>query len=239
MEGRELEVRDARPRNRKILLVGDPGMKIEDITSFAQELGIFGDVLLPDLPGLGGMQSFMKIGQKPTLANYSAYLASYVKLRFRNDFEIVTLGDSLPIVIGMLQRFPSVAARTKQLVALGGHIHYHDLKMSYGKRKIMTLANHILAAKLFLGWRTKACLQKSLLNLDVTSRRLRTKFFYFPYVGRYPLDLHDLVQHQHIVFDQPSMFVAKKIESLKTIARGDSCKLPASLKNVLRHARHR
>src|SRR5688572_14224669 len=40
-------------------------------------------VTMPDLPGFGGMDSFYKVGQEPTLDAMADYLAAFMKWRYK------------------------------------------------------------------------------------------------------------------------------------------------------------
>ena len=57
-----------------------------------QYLRRFGRILIIDLPGLGGMDSFYKIGKKPTLDNYAHFLHKFLKEKLPPSAEILPAG---------------------------------------------------------------------------------------------------------------------------------------------------
>src|ERR1022692_3254958 len=83
LEGRMLYAPSINSHSRNILLVYGHHAMLERWWSFVENLNEYGSVTMPDLPGFGGMDSFYKIGRKPTLDNYADYLAAFIKLRFR------------------------------------------------------------------------------------------------------------------------------------------------------------
>ena len=78
---------------------------LERVYGLAEDMSQYGNVTIPDYPGFGGMDSFYKIGMKPTLDNLADYLATFVKLRYRGK-KVTIVGMSLGFVIAtrMLQR---------------------------------------------------------------------------------------------------------------------------------------
>ena len=119
---------------REILLVQGHHTSLERWYSFAEVLNDFGSVTVPDLPGFGGMDSFYKIGEKPDLDTMADYLASVVKLRFKNR-RITIAGISYGFLVAtrMLQRYPDIAKKTDLLFSLAGFAHNEDF--AYSKRQ--------------------------------------------------------------------------------------------------------
>jgi pimeloyl-ACP methyl ester carboxylesterase len=97
------------------------------MSGFVEELTKYGSVTLPDLPGFGGMESFYKIGEKPTLDNLADYLAAFIKLRYKRR-RLTILGMSLGflIVTRMLQKYPELAKKIDLLVSVVGFAHKDD-----------------------------------------------------------------------------------------------------------------
>ncbi len=127
LRGRMLRVSAKSKKSREILLVYGHHASIERMVGFVEELSKYGAVTLPDLPGFGGMESFYKIGEKPTLDNLADYLAAFIKLRYKRR-RITILGMSLGflIVTRMLQKYPDIAKRVDLLVSVVGFAHHED-----------------------------------------------------------------------------------------------------------------
>lgn len=125
--GRMLRMPAPKGRTREILLVCGHHTSLERIYSIAEYLNGFGGVCVPDLPGLGGMDPFYKIGEKPTLDNYADYLASFVKLRYRGRrVTIFAISWGFAAVTRMLQKYPEIAKRVDLLVSISGFVHKKD-----------------------------------------------------------------------------------------------------------------
>jgi len=92
-----------------------------------ENLKDYGKGVIPDLPGFGGMDSFYKIGLKPTVDNYADYLATFIKLKFKNKrFTLISMSYSFLIVTRMLQKYPDIAKQVDFLVSSVGFVHYDD-----------------------------------------------------------------------------------------------------------------
>ena len=85
LKGRMLKVPASAKMKREIIFVYGHHASLERVYGFAEFLRRYGNVLVPDLPGFGGMDSYYKIHEKPTLDNLADYLASIVKLRARRE----------------------------------------------------------------------------------------------------------------------------------------------------------
>jgi pimeloyl-ACP methyl ester carboxylesterase len=127
LHGRMLREPSKSKKNREILLVYGHHASIERMIGFVEELTKYGNVTLPDLPGFGGMESFYKLNEKPTLDNLADYLAAFIKLRYKRR-RITILGMSLGflIVTRMLQKYPDIAKRVDILVSVVGFAHRED-----------------------------------------------------------------------------------------------------------------
>jgi pimeloyl-ACP methyl ester carboxylesterase len=128
LQGRMLRMPAPKRKNREILLIYGHHALLERWWSLAQNLNAYGKVTMPDLPGFGGMDSFYKIGKRPSVDNYADYLASFVKLRFKQR-HITIVGISFGFVIAtrMLQRYPELAKKVDLIVSLVGFTHKDDL----------------------------------------------------------------------------------------------------------------
>ncbi|MCA9346176.1 alpha/beta hydrolase [Candidatus Saccharibacteria bacterium] len=122
---------------KEILVIYGHHASLERIYGIADEISKYGNVTAPDLPGFGGMDSFYKIGMKPTLDNMADYLATFIKLRFRNK-KVTIIGMSLGFVITtrMLQRYPELSKNVDKLVSMVGFTRKDDYALS--KKSIRT-----------------------------------------------------------------------------------------------------
>jgi pimeloyl-ACP methyl ester carboxylesterase len=103
LNGRLLRLPAPKNKNREILLLYGHHSSLERMSGFAEVMNRYGAVTMPDLPGFGGMDSFYKIGEKPTLDNYADYLASIIKLRYkRRRVTIVGMSFAFPIILPFL-----------------------------------------------------------------------------------------------------------------------------------------
>lgn len=112
---------------KEFLLIYGHHSSIERMAGYVEILSRYGNVTVPDLPGFGGMESFYKIGEKPTIENYADYLAAFVKLRFkRKKVIIVGMSFAVPIYVKMLQKYPALSKKVEYCVSLVGFVHYED-----------------------------------------------------------------------------------------------------------------
>lgn len=127
LRGRMLRAPSRTDKKREILLIYGHHASIERMSGFVEELTRYGNVTMPDLPGFGGMESFYKIGEKPTLDNLADYLAAFVKLRYKRR-RVTILGMSMGflIVTRMLQKYPDLVKKVDLLVSVVGFAHKDD-----------------------------------------------------------------------------------------------------------------
>lgn len=127
MRGRQLRLPAPSGKKQEILLLYGHHASIERMGGLAEVLNEHGAVTMPDLPGFGGMDSFYKIGQKPTLDNYADYLASLIKLYYkRRRFTVVAMSFSAPLFIYTLQKYPELAKKVNGFASLAGFAHKDD-----------------------------------------------------------------------------------------------------------------
>ncbi len=118
-------------KKREMLLVYGHHASIERMWGLAEDLHKYGGVTLPDLPGFGGMESFYKLGEKPTLDNMADYLAAFVKLFYkRRRVTILAMSFGFLVTTRMLQRYPELAKKVDVLVSVVGFAHKDDFKFS-------------------------------------------------------------------------------------------------------------
>lgn len=131
MEGRMLHLPATKNHQREILLIYGHHASIERMSGLAQELSKYGSVTLPDLPGLGGMDSFYKIGKKPTLDNMADYLASFINMRYRRRrVSIFAMSFGFIVATRMLQKYPELAKKVDFFVSIVGFAHKDDFVFS-------------------------------------------------------------------------------------------------------------
>lgn len=145
LQGRMLHRPALKGRQREILLVYGHHSSLERLSSLAEVLSEYGTVTMPDLPGFGGMDSFYKIGQKPTLDNLADYLATFVKLRYRRK-RLSIIGVSLGFVVAtrMLQRYPELVKKVDLLVSAVGFTHHDDFAFTPNRHRFYLYSSLIL-----------------------------------------------------------------------------------------------
>ncbi len=127
LHGRMLRLPAPRHKKREILLIYGHHASIERMQGLAEELNRYGAVTLPDLPGFGGMESFYKLKQKPTLDNLADYLAAFIKLRYKQRrVTIMAMSFGFLITTRMLQKYPEIAAKVDMLISTVGFAHRDD-----------------------------------------------------------------------------------------------------------------
>ncbi|HZM63540.1 MAG TPA: alpha/beta hydrolase [Candidatus Saccharimonadales bacterium] len=131
LQGRMLRLPATKPTSRELLVVYGHHAMLERWWGIIQNFASFGNVTMPDLPGFGGMDSFYKIGQKPTIDNLADYLASFIKLRYkRRRITIIGISFGFVVVTRMLQRYPEIAKKVTVVVSCVGFAHRDDFLFS-------------------------------------------------------------------------------------------------------------
>jgi pimeloyl-ACP methyl ester carboxylesterase len=130
----------------EILVVYGQDTNLEQWIKLAKSLSKYGPVTMPDLPGFGGMESFYKIKEKPSLDNLADYLAAFIKLRYKRR-RIVIVGLSFGFVVAtrMLQRYPELANRVDNIVSVAGLCHHDDIKISHKERSRLLAKSKFLS----------------------------------------------------------------------------------------------
>lgn len=141
-------------KTRQILFIYGTHSSLERWFGLAQILNRYGAVTMPDLPGFGGMESFYKIGKKPTIDNLADYLAAFVKMRYkRKSVTIVGMSFGFVVVTRMLQRFPELGKKVELLVSVVGFAHKDDFTFTKPRYWFYRLTSKLfttsLTARLF------------------------------------------------------------------------------------------
>lgn len=131
MQGRMLHVPAPKNKSREILFIYGHHSSLERWWGVIQDLNQYGAVTMPDLPGFGGMQSYYKIGEIPTIDNLADYLATFIKMRYkRKRVTIAGLSFGFVVVTRMLQRYPDIAKKVDLLVSVVGFAHKDDFNFT-------------------------------------------------------------------------------------------------------------
>jgi len=149
LQGRMLHAPAPKGKNREFLFIYGHHSSLERMFGFAEALNRYGAVTMPDLPGLGGMESFYKISMKPSIDNMADYLAAFIKFRYkRRRISIIGLSLGFVVITRMLQKYPEIAERVDLLVSIVGFVHRDDF--IFKRRNLYTLryASGILAGRL-------------------------------------------------------------------------------------------
>ncbi len=129
LAGRMLHIPPKGSKKRELLVISGQHTSLERMESLAIELSKYGTVLVPDLPGFGGMEPMYKLGIKPDLDTMADYLASFVKLKYnRKRVSIIGISYGFIVVTRMLQKYPEIAKKVDLLVSLVGLVHHEDFK---------------------------------------------------------------------------------------------------------------
>lgn len=118
-------------KNREILFIYGHHASIERQFGLIEVLNRYGSVTVPDLPGFGGMQSFYRIGEKPSIDNLADYLASFVQLRYKNKRKKITIAAvslGFAITTRMLQKYPDIAKKVDLLISIVGFVHHEEFR---------------------------------------------------------------------------------------------------------------
>lgn len=166
LNGRMLRMPAPGKRNREILFIYGHHSTLERWWGLVQDLNQYGAVTMPDLPGFGGMDSFYKIGQKPTLDNLADYLAAFVKMHYkRRRFSIAGLSFGFIVATRMLQRYPDLANKVDLLVSVVGFAHYEDFTFTPSRYRFYVNASRFLSLPLPSLFFKNVCLHPGVLRL--------------------------------------------------------------------------
>jgi pimeloyl-ACP methyl ester carboxylesterase len=166
LNGRILVLPSEKRGGKEILLLYGHHSSIERMAGFAEDLHQYGTVTLPDFPGFGGMDSFYKIGMKPTLDNLADYLAAFIKLRYKNK-KIAIGGMSFGFVVAtrMLQKYPSMCDRVELLISIVGFTHHDEFTFSKNRYRFYRYGASFFSNRLSAAFFRNVILHPSLLRL--------------------------------------------------------------------------
>ncbi|MEJ0073013.1 MAG: alpha/beta fold hydrolase [Candidatus Saccharibacteria bacterium] len=133
-------------KNREILVLYGHHALLERWWGLVQNFAEFGSVTMPDIPGFGGMDSFYKIGQKPTLDAYADYMAAFIKLRYKHKrVNIVGISFGFLVATRMLQRYPELTKRVDFLVSAAGFMRADEFTFSRQRYLFYLYASRLMA----------------------------------------------------------------------------------------------
>ena len=148
LEGRMLHKPAPKKYDREILMLYGHHALIERWWGLIQNYNQYGAVTMPDLPGFGGMDSFTKIGRKPTIDNFADYLAAFIKLRYkRKQVTIVAISFGFVVATRMLQKYPEMAKRVSLVVSIVGFMHRDDFLFKPHQRWFLRRITRVLATR--------------------------------------------------------------------------------------------
>jgi pimeloyl-ACP methyl ester carboxylesterase len=166
LEGRMLRAPSTNPkRQREILLIYGHHALLERWWGLVENLNHYGNVTMPDLPGFGGMDSFYKIGRKPTVDTFADYLAAFIKLRYRRKrITIVGISYGFVVVTRMLQKYPELTDKVDLLVSMVGFMHKDDFVYPVPRRNFYQKATRLFATRPFAIFIRYCCLNRFVLR---------------------------------------------------------------------------
>lgn len=165
LNGRMLRMPAPKKNNREILLIYGHHSSLERMYGVAEALNRYGAVTMPDLPGFGGMDSYSKIGVKPSLDAMADYLAAFMKLKYRNK-RVTIVGMSLGFVIvtRMLQRYPELVKKVNLLVSFVGFSHRYDLTFSKTRKLLYMTGAKFFSNRITAGFFYNVALHPTLIR---------------------------------------------------------------------------
>lgn len=124
-------------KGRTILFVYGIHGSLERFFGVVHHLANFGTIYVPDLPGFGGMESYYKIGKKPSLDAYGDYLATVIESSLPKDEPLTLIGLSYGFVVitRMLARHPELQGRVDLVISAMGLADGRDIKMGFPTRQ--------------------------------------------------------------------------------------------------------
>lgn len=164
-------------RKREMLLIYGHHAMLERWWGLVQNLQEYGSVTMPDLPGFGGMDSFYKIGKKPTIDNFADYLAAFVKMRYKHR-RVTILGISFGFVVvtRMLQRYPELVGKVDLVVSVVGFMHRDDFLFTPRQRVDYHIGTRIMSTWLVAPfirycWQNSFAIRRIYVRMPAGKRR--------------------------------------------------------------------
>ena len=179
LEGRMLHLPAPKGKDHnEILFVYGHHSSLERWWGLMQVLNKYGAVTMPDLPGFGGMDSFYKIGQKPTIDHLADYLAAFIRLRYKRK-KIIIAGMSFGFVVAtrMLQLYPEMTKKVTLMISVVGFAHHDDFTFSKYRYNFYLLLARTMSHRLPAVFFRYVCLNSVVLNaVYARTHNAKTKF---------------------------------------------------------------
>ena len=142
--------RRARYQKHLIVMVYGHHASLERNRGVLQYLRRFGQVLIFDLPGFGGMESFYKIGKKPNLDNYAHFLHDFLRQKLATGQRFTLIGMSLGFIMitRLLVLYPEWLKRIPTLISLVGFLDSKQLKLKWLRYWIYRFSARLVMTRL-------------------------------------------------------------------------------------------
>lgn len=166
LSGRMLRMPRPKNKKREIMIIYGHHASLERIFGIAEYMNKYGGVTIPDLPGFGGMDSFYKISEKPTLDNMADYLATFIKLRYKKQkFDLAGLSLGFMVITKMLQKYPEIAKQINLLISFAGFTNKSDFKYTKLRRFNFRWATSLLSMRLPAAFIRNVLFRPSMIRL--------------------------------------------------------------------------
>lgn len=165
MSGRMLRLPAEPGQQRELMVVYGHHSSLERWWGLVQAFNDYGAVVMPDLPGFGGMDSFFSIGKRATLDDYADYIASLIKLRYkRRRVTLVGISFGFIVVTRMLQRYPELADRVEMLISAVGFMRADDFLFTKARMRGYLLGSRVLKTPVLAKFFRYAILNRTVLR---------------------------------------------------------------------------
>ncbi len=166
LEGRMLHLPGPKNAKYEVLFVYGHHSSLERWWGIAKFINRYAAVTMPDLPGFGAMDSFYKINRPATIDNYADYLASFVKLRYKQKKPIVVgMSFGFIVVTRMLQRCPDLVKKIEMLVSFAGFAHKDDFTFTKSRWRFYYYMSKFFSYRLPALFFRYICLHPAILRL--------------------------------------------------------------------------
>lgn len=132
-----------------IVMIYGHHASLERNQGILQHLRHFGRVLIFDLPGFGGMESFYKIKEKPTLDNYVSFIHLFLKRKIpaNQKFTLISMSLGFIMVTRLLSLHPAYSRRIPLLISLVGFLRGKNLRFTPLRRFLYLLGSRLIATR--------------------------------------------------------------------------------------------
>jgi pimeloyl-ACP methyl ester carboxylesterase len=130
LNGRMLLHPDRNKSQRTIVFIYGIHGSLERFYGVIHYLARFGRVAVPDLPGMGGMESFYRTNRVPTLDAYGDYLADFIAQELpEGRLALVGLSFGFVVITRMLVRHPELSSRVDLVISTMGLADGRDINL--------------------------------------------------------------------------------------------------------------